>query len=388
MKHVNPTVVVTVLLASLVARAQDAGSPPAGWFYAGPPTSVVESGEVSCGGKGAALRSTAPDGGEPHRAATLMQLFRAERFRGQRLRFSGVTATRDVAGTGALWLRVDAANRRTVAFDNMQHRALHGTTKCERHALVVDVPAEAEFIALGMVLDGAGVIELSNVEVEAVDRTVPTTDLLPGITRGEPVLSLDGGEPPFEVAAVDHVQTWFDETPRAITARTAEFARPPSVPSPLTDHLRPWIGRLKTAVKDGKVVASQEVPPYSGSFTLRREGAVTIIEGNWGTVIKSYPVTIRYDRKRVDMSWGFYERHLTHTAAPQVAEGCLYYEQLGGTMASDQLTLCGDVLSDHPGLESTVVGFLMAGFYRTTPARSAVPREGPPDPLPYRPPEP
>lgn len=353
---------VTALGLAATAAAQghaDGGTPP-GWFYAGPTSYEQGRGPVACGGTGAWLRSTGSDAGLAERPGTVMQLFRADRFRGQRLRFSGVSSTRDVVGSAALWLRVDAANKRTVAFDNMKDRTLKGTTSCRRHSLVVDVPPEAEYVALGFVLEGSGVIELSDVDIEIVDHTVPVTDLLPAVADHSPLPSHSSDAGTAARSFIEHPNgrvggMWFTDDTMGVYGTASGLNR----------HGDKWVGQFTAEMTpDGGIAVEQHAPAYRGSFSLRHEGDTTIIEGTWGTSLKSFPVSIRYNHKTVDMTWGFYERHLKQEDAPQLPETCVYYSQRQGLSTSDRLELCGTVLLDQPDVVQTVTAFLWEGFRR------------------------
>ncbi len=108
---------------------------------------------------------------------TLMQTFSAEHFRGQRVRFSGALKSKDVQDRVGLWVRVDGpVGTRPLAFDNMADRPVRGTTDWERYEVVLDVPAEAEAIALGVLLRGEGQASISDFNVEIVGSEVETTD--------------------------------------------------------------------------------------------------------------------------------------------------------------------------------------------------------------------
>jgi erythromycin esterase-like protein len=74
--------------------------------------------------------------------------------RGKTVRLSGKIRT-EGAGWAALWLRADKGGR-PVAFDNMQTRAPRGDTDWKDHHVEIAVPADAEFVVLGVLLSGPG----------------------------------------------------------------------------------------------------------------------------------------------------------------------------------------------------------------------------------------
>ena len=70
-----------------------------------------------------------------------MQAFRAQDFRGKRLRFSAMVRVKDVQGLdGAVDASGGKDSKQPLGFDNMQSRSLSGTTACKRYDVVLDVP--------------------------------------------------------------------------------------------------------------------------------------------------------------------------------------------------------------------------------------------------------
>lgn len=61
-------------------------------------------------------------------------------------------------------------------FDNMQSRAISGTTEWNVYSCVLDVPRESEVLNIGILLCGKGQVWLDTVSLTEVDQTVPTTD--------------------------------------------------------------------------------------------------------------------------------------------------------------------------------------------------------------------
>jgi RNA polymerase sigma factor (sigma-70 family) len=113
---------------------------------------------------------------------TLMQTFAAEHYLGQRVRFSGAIKCSDVNDRAGLWMRVDGpAGSRPLAFDNMWDRRISGTTEWQHHDVVLDVPVEAEAIALGVLLVGKGEVWMSDFDVDTVDLNFETTGASPAL---------------------------------------------------------------------------------------------------------------------------------------------------------------------------------------------------------------
>ncbi len=74
-----------------------------------------------------------------------------------------------------LWFRVDGPNNTTLAFDNMEQRAIKGTTDWTRYEIVLDVPNEAQRLAFGVLLAGGGQVWMDDLRFEVVPTTVKTT---------------------------------------------------------------------------------------------------------------------------------------------------------------------------------------------------------------------
>lgn len=112
----------------------------------------------------------------PEGFATLMQTFRAEQYRAQRLQLRAQVRAQEVGNWAGLWMRVDGPQGKLLAFDNMQGRPITGTAEWTAYAVVLDVPADAEKIAFGILLNGPGQVWIAQVGLEAVGADVATTD--------------------------------------------------------------------------------------------------------------------------------------------------------------------------------------------------------------------
>jgi hypothetical protein len=106
----------------------------------------------------------------------MMQMCRAESFRGKRLKLSAYVKTRDVVGTANLWFRVDAENG-ILAFDNMNDRPIKGTTDWKEYSVVLDVPETATALAYGIFISGAGMAWLNDVQLVEVGSDVKSTNM-------------------------------------------------------------------------------------------------------------------------------------------------------------------------------------------------------------------
>jgi len=115
---------------------------------------------------------------DPIGFAGLAQEIRAEGYRGKRLRFSAALRSVDLENRVALFMRVDDQKGKSLAFDNMRDRFISGTHDWAHHAIVLDVSEEAEGILFGFFSVGAGQAWMADVELDVVDQSVPTTDIL------------------------------------------------------------------------------------------------------------------------------------------------------------------------------------------------------------------
>lgn len=166
--------VAVLLLTGLVLVAQ--ATLPRGWLLAGTKPSEYEVGvdvdQMYQGHATAFLKSKTlnADG-----FGTLMQSIKAEQYLGRKVRLSGLVKSEEVLGWAGLWMRVDK-EKSPVAFDNMENRAIKGTTGWQRYDVVLDVPKDATAISFGILLAGSGVVWLNGTKFDVVDADVPVTN--------------------------------------------------------------------------------------------------------------------------------------------------------------------------------------------------------------------
>jgi hypothetical protein len=195
-KRISLSLVLVLLCAAAFEsrRALAAGGLPAGWVKSGDHPDnyeMVIDTSVKHGGKASAhIKFT---GEKAEGFGTLGQGFRADEYRGKRLRMSAWMKTESV-DAAHLWLRLDA-ERATVGFDNMDNRAVKGTSQWQRYDLTLDVPAETVNVAFGVFVVGRGEAWVDDFRFEVVGAEVATTDLLtPEMRRQErPYKATAGG---------------------------------------------------------------------------------------------------------------------------------------------------------------------------------------------------
>ena len=174
-----------VLSANLGLKPLNAQSPiqtnhaPAGWFLAGSKPvnyqTSVDKTMIQNGQPSAYLKSIVPvtDG-----FGTLMQEISASDYAGKRIRFRTWVKSQDVGDWAGVWMRVDK-DKTTVAFDNMQNRAIKGTQQWKQCEVVLDVPQGATGIFFGILLSGTGEVWMNDVSFEVVGNDVPITSQSP-----------------------------------------------------------------------------------------------------------------------------------------------------------------------------------------------------------------
>jgi len=149
----------------------------AGWIRAGSHRDKYDMGvdaTVFMSGKASGVIRTRADS-PTEGFGTYMQMVPVGDYAGKRVRLTAFLKTKDVE-TAALWFRVDRGQE-SVAFDNMGDRPLKGTTKeWTRMFIVLDVPADADRLAFGVLLESnKGTVWFDDFKFEVVDKTVPLT---------------------------------------------------------------------------------------------------------------------------------------------------------------------------------------------------------------------
>jgi hypothetical protein len=108
----------------------------------------------------------------------LTQAFKADRFRGRRLRMTAYDKSRVVENSAGLWMRVEGSDGKgnySVSSDLMR-TPIKGTTDWKRCEVVLDVPKEgAAAIYFGVMLAGKGQVWADDFKFEAVGKDVKTT---------------------------------------------------------------------------------------------------------------------------------------------------------------------------------------------------------------------
>lgn len=162
-----------VLTCSFSVRAED--SVPKGWSFQGtkPAAYEIKPDPTQKGAHGNSI--SIQSRGETDGMATLMQVIKADDFRGKRVRFFGHIKGENVKAWAALWMRINNADGTVSAFDNMEKRAFRGSGDWKKFEVVLDVPNESSTISFGALLSGSGHVWVGGLDFQTVDETVPVT---------------------------------------------------------------------------------------------------------------------------------------------------------------------------------------------------------------------
>lgn len=109
--------------------------------------------------------------------ATMMQQFKADQYRGKRIKLSCFVKSEDVRGFAGMWMRVDNHVGDVLQFDNMSNRPIVGTTDWNFHSIVLDIPKESVIISFGMLVQGEGKVWMDQFSFDEVDERVQSTNI-------------------------------------------------------------------------------------------------------------------------------------------------------------------------------------------------------------------
>jgi hypothetical protein len=108
---------------------------------------------------------------------SLAQTFKADAYRGKRVRLSAWVKTKSPDSQAQLWFRLDAL-KRGPGFDNMSNRPIKGITDWAKYDLVLDVPEDVVAIVFGVMSLNQGTIWVDDFSLEIVGHDVAVTNML------------------------------------------------------------------------------------------------------------------------------------------------------------------------------------------------------------------
>jgi len=165
---------------SIFALAAESLAPlPPGWIVAGQSPEMYKAGTdhaQTVTGTGSKYMHSV--GNADKTWGTLMHMFSAEKYRGQRVRLQARIKTKDISDWAGLWMKVDSPGG-AASFYNSQDKPIKGSSDWQLRSVVLDVPSNASSIAFGVIESGSGEVWMDDLKLTAVDKTVPV-DAFPG----------------------------------------------------------------------------------------------------------------------------------------------------------------------------------------------------------------
>ncbi len=175
----------TIVLGAALSMCSAAyAAVPSGWHLAGSAPQDYEAGtRTAAAGPPLSVAFLRSNGHvstvAQERFGTMMQSFSADRYAGHRVRLSADVKADDLSGWAGLWMRADQESK-TVAFDNMQNRAIRGNQDWRHYEVVLDIPPQATSLHLGVLLAGGGEVDVSDVKFEVLpDSRIPQIGPVP-----------------------------------------------------------------------------------------------------------------------------------------------------------------------------------------------------------------
>jgi hypothetical protein len=114
------------------------------------------------------------------------QSFKAQEYRGRRVKFSAWVKSTSAPDDCDMGMVVTAKSHETLASDDLDtekpKRSLRGTTGWVERDIVLDVPQAADSLSISVGIEGAGTMEVSQINLQVVSRSVAIT--YDGIKQG------------------------------------------------------------------------------------------------------------------------------------------------------------------------------------------------------------
>jgi len=176
MKTLRSVLILTVIsFLFLQSTSQDDG--PKYWYRSGSKPGSYNMGfdktVIQSGAKSVIIESLEK---EIDGFATIMQTCDAKNYLGTKVKMTGYIKSENLADWSGMWMRVDAKDsHESLAFDNMQDRAVRGTTDWTKYEIVLDVPVESGTLNFGVLMSGTGKIWFDNVSFEILDNKTPVS---------------------------------------------------------------------------------------------------------------------------------------------------------------------------------------------------------------------
>jgi hypothetical protein len=162
--EIAPFSVATYVAHSVGLQIVESSTSAAGWGLAGSnPELYLAAGSPTCSAPATfSLSSSVAVAGQFGTEAATVD---ATPFVGQRAKLTATLSTTGVESTAGLWMGVYTSAGAMTAFDNMDDRSLHGTLAAASYSVVLDVAPEAATITFGVLLDGPGVVTMTDLSL-------------------------------------------------------------------------------------------------------------------------------------------------------------------------------------------------------------------------------
>ena len=108
---------------------------------------------------------------------SLMQRVQARYLAGKTIKYEGELRAEGIDGWAGLWLRVDGDQTPNLIFDNMNNRAIQGSTPWTLFELSVKLPEETVWLNYGIVMSGSGRLWADNCRILVWSKAGQWSDL-------------------------------------------------------------------------------------------------------------------------------------------------------------------------------------------------------------------
>lgn len=155
---------------------------PQGWKRQGKGFDITIDKSISYSGKSSV--HFIPSDTSNFKFAWLGQFINATQYLGKRVRLSGFIRTKDLEGFSCLFLYIVQNNDETSGETKGYNRSIFGTVNWTKDDVVIDVPASAKFVVLGVLVNSVNSILskerpevwVDNFNLEEVSLDVPLTE--------------------------------------------------------------------------------------------------------------------------------------------------------------------------------------------------------------------
>ena len=93
----------------------------------------------------------------------------ADMYRGKRVQMAAYMKSEEVEQWAGLWMRVVGPNGEVHSFDNMQDRAIKGSSDWTRYEITLPVKMDSREIFFGILVVGKGKVWLRGVQIDVTE---------------------------------------------------------------------------------------------------------------------------------------------------------------------------------------------------------------------------